>query len=105
VIDSGLFHVYTGEERRRYVQGLAHLVQPGGRLFLYAFSDEEPAAPGGGVSRQDLCDSFADVWEVESVEPVEESAGPAFAGESGEEYVWKMRFAVIRRKVETAAAL
>lgn len=103
VIDSGLFHVYTGEDRRRYVQGLAHVVQPGGRLFLYAFSDEEQAAPGGGVSRQDLYDSFADGWEVESVESVEESGRPAVATESPEEYVWKMRFAVIRRKVETAA--
>ena len=47
VIDSGLFHVYSGDERRRYVRGLAHVLQPGGRLFLYAFSDQETAVPGG----------------------------------------------------------
>jgi SAM-dependent methyltransferase len=104
VIDSGLFHVYSGDERRRYVRGLAHVLQPGGRLFLYAFSDEEMAVPGGGVSRQDLYDTFADGWEIESVESVEESGRPAVATESSEEYVWKMQFAVIRRKVETAAA-
>jgi SAM-dependent methyltransferase len=104
VIDSGLFHVYSGEERRRYVQGLAHVVQPGGRLFLYAFSDQEPAAPGGGVSRQDLYDSFADGWEVESVESVEERVNPAVEAESPEGYLWKMRFAKIRRKVERAAS-
>jgi cyclopropane fatty-acyl-phospholipid synthase-like methyltransferase len=103
VIDSGLFHVYSGDERRRYVQGLAHVLQPGGRLFLYAFSDEETAVPGSGVSRQDLYDTFADGWEIESVESVEESGRPAVATESSEEYVWKMRFAVIRRKVGAAA--
>jgi cyclopropane fatty-acyl-phospholipid synthase-like methyltransferase len=104
VIDSGLFHVYSSDERRRYVRGLAHVLQPGGRLFLYAFSDEETAVPGGGVSRQDLYDTFVDGWEIESVESVEESGRPAVATESSEEYVWKMRFAVIRRTVETAAA-
>jgi hypothetical protein len=98
VIDSGLFHVYSGDDRRRYVQGLTHVVQPGGRLFLYAFSDEEPAAPGGGVSAQDLYDSFADGWEVESVEPVQEKANPESAPESPDGYLWKMRFAIIRRK-------
>jgi len=54
--------------------------------------------PGGGVSLQDLYDTFADGWEIESVESVEESGRPAVATESSEEYVWKMRFAVIRRK-------
>jgi cyclopropane fatty-acyl-phospholipid synthase-like methyltransferase len=102
VIDSGLFHIYSGDDRRRYVQELAHVVQPGGRLFLYVFSEEEPAAPGGGVSRQDLYDAFADGWEVESVRSVRESVrgevNPAFTAASPEEYPWKMRFAVIRRK-------
>ena len=50
------------------------------------------------MSRQALYDSFADGWEIESVEPVEESGRPAVATESAEEYVWKMRFAIIRRK-------
>jgi len=31
VIDSGLFHIYSGHNRRCYVQGLAHVIQPGGR--------------------------------------------------------------------------
>jgi SAM-dependent methyltransferase len=89
VIDSGLFHVYSGDDRRCYVQGLAHVIEPGGRLFLYAFSDEEPQAPGGGVSLHDLYDSFGDGWEVESVRPVQE--------ESPDGYLWRMRFAIIRR--------
>src|SRR5262245_12025282 len=34
VIDCGLFHVFSYDDRRRYVQGLAQVVEPGGRLFL-----------------------------------------------------------------------
>jgi cyclopropane fatty-acyl-phospholipid synthase-like methyltransferase len=40
VIDSGLFHCFSDDDRRRYVRGLAQVVEPGGRLFLMCFSDE-----------------------------------------------------------------
>ena len=69
VIDSGLFHIYTGEEQQRYVQGLAHVLKPGGRLFLFSFNDDT-SWPGGGVSRQELYDAFADGWDIESLELV-----------------------------------
>ena len=46
VIDSGLFHVFSDDDRRRYVEGLAHVLKPGGRLFLLCFSDEEPGTQG-----------------------------------------------------------
>ena len=45
-IDSGLFHVFDDEDRRRYVEGLASVLKPGGRLFLLCFSDEEPGTQG-----------------------------------------------------------
>lgn len=55
VIDGGLFHIYSGQDQvqdqTRYVQGLAHVLKPGGRLFLLSFTDE---APEGGVSKQEL---------------------------------------------------
>src|SRR5262245_25403878 len=44
VIDCGLFHCLSDDDRRRYVGGLARVVEPGGRLFLLCFSDEEPGA-------------------------------------------------------------
>jgi cyclopropane fatty-acyl-phospholipid synthase-like methyltransferase len=46
VIDSGLFHVFSDEDRARYVAGLAQVTRPGGRLFLLCFSDEEPGTQG-----------------------------------------------------------
>src|SRR5437762_14092061 len=39
VIDSGLFHVFSDEDRKRYVEGLATVLKPGGRLFLLCFSN------------------------------------------------------------------
>jgi cyclopropane fatty-acyl-phospholipid synthase-like methyltransferase len=100
VIDSGLFHVFTDEDRRRYVRGLTHVVKPDGLLFLMCFSDAEP--PGQGprrITRQELVDTFADGWEVESVEPMQFAINPKFSGVDsftpGGPKAW---FAIVRRK-------
>lgn len=70
VIDSGLFHVFGDEDRRRYVEGLASVLKPGGRLFLLCFSDAEPGEQGPRrVSRREIEDSFSQGWVVESIEP------------------------------------
>jgi SAM-dependent methyltransferase len=100
VIDSGLFHVYSGDDRRRYVQGLTHVTRRGGRLFLLSFSDAE-YAPRAGVSRQELYDAFAEGWVVESVRPVRGEINPAFTAEFPEEFPDggpQMWFVVIRRE-------
>lgn len=99
VIDSGLFHIYSGEKRRQYVRGLAHVLREGGRLFLLGFSDEEPSHEGG-VSVQELETEFAEGWEIESVKTVHGEISEAFLAEFPKEFPEagpKMRFAVIRR--------
>jgi SAM-dependent methyltransferase len=59
VIDSGLFDVFNDSDRRRYVEGLATVVKPGGRLFLLCFSDAEPGSQGPRrVSRKEIEDAF-----------------------------------------------
>jgi cyclopropane fatty-acyl-phospholipid synthase-like methyltransferase len=64
VIDSGLFHVFSDDDRRRYVEGLATVLKPGGRLFLLCFSDEEPGAQGPRrVSRKEIEVAFAEGWK------------------------------------------
>lgn len=69
-IDSGLFHVFCDEDRKRYVEGMASVIKSGGRLFLVCFSDEEPGTQGPRrISKQELHDAFADGWEIESIEP------------------------------------
>lgn len=69
-IDSGMFHVFSDEDRQRYVEGLASVLRPGGKLFLLCFSDEEPGEQGPRkVSREEIKYPFAEGWEVESIEP------------------------------------
>jgi cyclopropane fatty-acyl-phospholipid synthase-like methyltransferase len=70
IIDSGLFHVFSDEDRLRYVEGLASVLKPGGRLFLLCFSDAEPGDQGPRrVSRKEIETVFAEGWIVESIEP------------------------------------
>lgn len=101
VIDSGLFHIYHGDNRQRYVQGLEHVIKPGGRLLLFSFTDEETSALGGGVSQQELHEAFADGWDIESVQFMRGELNPNFVAEFPNEYPNgspKMFFAIIRRK-------
>jgi len=98
VIDSGLFHVHSADGRRRYIQGLGHVVPPGGRLFLFTFTEE---APEGGVSQDQLHEIFADGWNVESVELARGEVNPAFMAEFPDAFPGgapKGWFATIRRK-------
>ena len=99
VIDCGLFHVLSDDDRRRYVQGLARVVEPGGQLFLLCFSDEEPGTEGPRrVSREELYDAFADDWEVESVQPARCEVNPEFTEVKFSEGGPKVWFAVVRRQ-------
>lgn len=97
-IDSGLFHVFGDGDRRRYVEGLASVLNPGGRLFLLCFSDAEPGDQGPRrVSRAEIADAFADGWVVERIEPTrfEVRPDPDDVGFSaGGPRAW---FAVVRR--------
>jgi SAM-dependent methyltransferase len=70
VIDSGLFHVFSDVDRRRYVEGLTSVLKPGGRLFLLCFSDAEPGEHGPRrVSRKEIEEAFAHGWVIESIGP------------------------------------
>jgi SAM-dependent methyltransferase len=95
VIDSGLYHIYESVDRRHYVAGLRHVLQTGGKLFLFSFADG-PNAPGGGISRQDIERDFAEGWLIESLDYAPAELNPAF--EHPEQLAGiKMWFAVIRR--------
>ena len=99
VVDSGLFHVFSDEDRRRYAEGLATVLKPGGRLFLLCFSDEEPGTQGPRrVSRKELHDAFAEGWRIESMEPRRVEVRPDFKEFSFSEGGPKAWFAVVRRK-------
>src|SRR4029078_4728377 len=72
VIDSGLFHVFSDDDRRSYVEGLATVLKPDGRLVLMCFTDEEPGTQGPRrVSKEELHAAFAAGWAIESIKPVQ----------------------------------
>jgi cyclopropane fatty-acyl-phospholipid synthase-like methyltransferase len=99
VIDSGRFHVFSDEDRVRYVAGLAHVIKTGGRLFLLCFSDEEPGTQGPRrVSERELREAFADGWAVEEVRTARVEVAPDLKDISFSEGGPKAWFSVIRRR-------
>jgi cyclopropane fatty-acyl-phospholipid synthase-like methyltransferase len=69
-IDSGLFHVFSDEERPRFRDSLARVVRPGGTYFLMCFSEREPGDWGPRrVTQPEIRSAFRAGWRVNSIEP------------------------------------
>jgi|SRR5271165_5946428 len=67
-IDSGLFHVFSDEQRPLYVNGLAAVLRDGGTFHMLCFSDREPAGEGPRrVTEQEIRDAFRDGWHVREI--------------------------------------
>jgi cyclopropane fatty-acyl-phospholipid synthase-like methyltransferase len=80
VLDCGLFHVFTGDDRDAFAAGLRSAVRPGGRYFMLGFSDRQPGGPGPHrLTREDITGTFAAGWRADSVEPatIEVTTSPA----------------------------
>jgi len=70
VLDCGLFHGLSDEDRSRYVEALQKTIKEGGQLLLQCFSEAEPARDGPRrISRSELQAAFADGWQISSIEP------------------------------------
>lgn len=98
VIDSGLFHVFSDEDRAKYVAGMHTVLKAGGRIFLMCFSDEEPGTQGPRrVSRKELQEAFARGWKIESISPCRVETRPDFKEFTFSPGGPKAWFAVIQR--------
>ncbi len=68
VIDSGLFHTLSDNERLLFVRNLHEVLVPGGSYFMLAFSDLEPAGYGPRrITKQEIQDSFSDGWRINGI--------------------------------------
>lgn len=68
VLDSGVFHVFSDDDRARYVESIRRVLQPGGRYHLLVFSDAQPGDWGPRrVRREELDAAFANGWELRIV--------------------------------------
>ena len=98
VLDSGLFHVFSDDDRKKYVAGLAHVLKPGGRVFLLCFSDAEPGTVGPRrVSSAELQAAFNDNWTMVSIGPTHFDVRPDMKDFTFSEGGPKGWFAIIRR--------
>ena len=85
VVDCGLFHVFSGEERvSTYTTELHTVLRPGGRCYVLGFTGREPDHQGPSMTRAEVRAAFADGWTVDTIDEV------AFETnfESGESPAW-----------------
>jgi SAM-dependent methyltransferase len=104
VIDSGLFHVFGDESRARYVEGMATVLNSGGRLFLLCFSDAEPGTHGPRrITQKELHDAFERGWIIESIRPSRFEVAPDLKDVTFSASGPRAWFAVIRRHADGRA--
>jgi cyclopropane fatty-acyl-phospholipid synthase-like methyltransferase len=78
-LDCGLYHIFTDEDRRSFVDNLTAVVRPGGRYFMLCFSERQPGDTGPRrVTQAEIRASFDRGWQVDSIEPatIEITIGP-----------------------------
>ncbi|MFI5259412.1 MAG: class I SAM-dependent methyltransferase [Candidatus Limnocylindrales bacterium] len=77
-VDSGLFHVFSDQDRARFERSLREVLQPEARYFFLCFSDEEPGEWGPRrVSQAEIRATFSVGWRVDSI------VGEHFAARDG----------------------
>ena len=65
VIDSGLFHALSDEERPVYARQVGWALRPGGGYFALCFSDKEPGDWGPRrISRRELEETFGSLFRI-----------------------------------------
>ena len=83
VIDCGLFHVFSDEERLLYVEGLSSILPTGGTYRMLCFSEMEPGDWGPRrVTQNEIREVFARGWRVASIREArfETNLGPEGCG-------------------------
>jgi cyclopropane fatty-acyl-phospholipid synthase-like methyltransferase len=70
VVDCGLFHVFSDEDRARFVTSLGAAIPEGGRYYILCFSERQPGDWGPRrVTQNEIRDSFSNGWQVELIKP------------------------------------
>ncbi len=65
IIDSGLFHVMTDEERLVFAWQVHRVLKTGGKYFMLCFSDKEPAGYGPRrVSKAEIEKTFTPLFKI-----------------------------------------
>ncbi len=71
ILDTGVFHVFSNEDRQRYMKNLEYLIKPGGLYIQLCFSEKEIRQGGPRrIKKSDLNELFssANNWNIELIE-------------------------------------
>lgn len=70
VLDCGLFHIFSDEDRPRFADSLAAVLSSGGRYYMLCFSERQPGDWGPRrVSQAEIHQAFSEGWHVDAIEP------------------------------------
>jgi 2-polyprenyl-3-methyl-5-hydroxy-6-metoxy-1,4-benzoquinol methylase len=65
IIDCGLFHVFSDEERPIYAESLSSALYPGGKYFMLCFSEHEPGSYGPRrLTQAEIRATFGKGWKI-----------------------------------------
>jgi cyclopropane fatty-acyl-phospholipid synthase-like methyltransferase len=69
ITDCGLFHTFSDEDRRVFVNSLKTALTNSGTYFMLCFSDKEPADWGGPrrISKSEIIEAFGAGWRINYV--------------------------------------
>lgn len=68
VIDTGLFHVFSDEERPLFADSLATVLRPGGTYYMLCFSEREPGSWGPRrVTQAEIRATFSQGWRINAI--------------------------------------
>jgi SAM-dependent methyltransferase len=72
VLDSGLFHIFSDDDRAAFVASLAAAIRKGGHYYMLCFSDQQPGTMGPRrVSQLEIREAFVPPdWRVDAIDGV-----------------------------------
>jgi len=68
VIDSGLFHVFSDEERVEFANNLGAVLMPGGKYFMLCISERETREGPRRVTQAEIRDTFRNGWTINDIQ-------------------------------------
>jgi len=71
VIDSGLFHTLSDEDRPVFVDNLATVLAPGGNYFMLCFNDQNPGEYPlpRRIAKSEIRNTFREGWSINYIRP------------------------------------
>jgi cyclopropane fatty-acyl-phospholipid synthase-like methyltransferase len=80
ILDAAVFHVFSDEDRQRYIKNLEYLIKPDGLYIQLCFSEKEIRQGGPRrIKKSVLNELFSSIngWTIESIDDALYQSSPA----------------------------